>query len=105
MRYFIFILIPILSLAMSIDEQIQEMQGATSDRKFELMNALKIRIATMNEQERNDAIQKLVGAKGLPHKNESQGLPKQQRSSTGNRDNFNSPHANPAYKKVQKGRE
>lgn len=43
----------------SINEQIQAMQKASVQERAELMNKLKIQIASMNEEERADAISTL----------------------------------------------
>lgn len=52
----------------SINEQIQAMQKASVQERTELMNKLKIQIASMNEEERADAISALraeIGGKNM----------------------------------------
>jgi hypothetical protein len=49
----------ILSGADSINEQIEVIQKASPQERVELMNKLKLQLATMNEQERSNAISAL----------------------------------------------
>lgn len=52
----------------SINEQIQAMQKASVQERAQLMNKLKIQIASMNEEERADAISALrieMGGKSI----------------------------------------
>ncbi len=44
---------------MSLDAQIAQMQEAAPEERYELMNAIKVRISTMNAQQRAEAIGKL----------------------------------------------
>ena len=44
---------------LSIDAQIQEIKNAPPAQRVELMNALKMRLSTMNAQERSDTISAL----------------------------------------------
>ncbi|HQS66699.1 MAG TPA: hypothetical protein PLM93_05885 [Sulfuricurvum sp.] len=53
----------------SINEQIQAMQNVSVQERAELMNKLKIQIASMNEEQRADAITALrieMGGKAIP---------------------------------------
>lgn len=43
----------------TLDEQIAALQQAEPQKRYELMNAIKKRIATMNAEERSEAIAKL----------------------------------------------
>jgi hypothetical protein len=49
----------------SIDMQIDKIMQAPTGERYELMNQLKAKIAAMNENERNDALQKLSGGMGM----------------------------------------
>jgi len=60
MRYFLTLLILLGFLyGNSIDAQIEAIQRAPVEKRFELMNAFKHKIIQMQEQERIDAIRKL----------------------------------------------
>ncbi len=68
-----------LSGAESIDDQIVKIQNAPAQERVELMNRLKLRIAAMNEAEREEALNALQ-QKGshkmnqFRHKNNTDGL-------------------------------
>lgn len=47
-----------------INEQIEAIQKASPQERVELMNRLKIQLATMNEEERTSAIKTLQGRMG-----------------------------------------
>ena len=49
----------------SIDEQIAQLQNADPQKRYELMNAIKIRISSMNSAERSAAISKLQKNRGV----------------------------------------
>lgn len=57
----------------SIDAQIEQVMNAKSSERYELMNQLKTKLATMNENERNEALQKLSGGKNLNKNEENHG--------------------------------
>lgn len=57
--FLLFIVLTFELSAMSLDEQIANVQKASPEKRFELMNALKQRISTMNANERHQAITKL----------------------------------------------
>ncbi|MEA1920936.1 MAG: hypothetical protein U9N52_13940 [Campylobacterota bacterium] len=47
------------AVELTLDEQITQLQNADTKERFGLMNALKIRISTMNARERSQAITQL----------------------------------------------
>lgn len=47
----------------SINEQIEAIQGASPQERVERMNRLKLQIASMNEEERTQALETLRGSK------------------------------------------
>ncbi len=57
----------------SIDTQIEQVMNAKSSERYELMNQLKSKLATMNENERNEALQKLSRGKNLNRNGENHG--------------------------------
>ncbi|MEA3522965.1 MAG: hypothetical protein U9R50_08305 [Campylobacterota bacterium] len=63
MKYFILLLIITLSTLYSaditLDEQITQLQNSDAKERFKLMNALKLRISTMNANDRSQAITQL----------------------------------------------
>jgi len=63
MKRLVFILMMTLGILyatpLTLDEQIAQLQNADSKERFELMNALKLRISTMNADERSSAINQL----------------------------------------------
>ncbi len=67
--------------AMSIDEQIRQLKAASPQERFELMNALKERIAAMNEEQRQEALKSLKTQ--MKSANGSKGLQGQNRVSSG----------------------
>jgi len=48
----------------SMDTQIEKIMNAPASERVGLMNQLKIKLATMNEEERKEALQKLQGGAG-----------------------------------------
>jgi len=48
----------------SMDAQIEQIMNAPVNERVGLMNQLKTKIASMNESERNEALQKLQGGMG-----------------------------------------
>ncbi|MFH0710547.1 MAG: hypothetical protein V2A75_10075 [Pseudomonadota bacterium] len=70
-----------------IDTQIDQIMKAPANERYELMNQLKTKIATMNETERNEALQKLQGGMGKGMSKGSQnnfsGIPMQQMNRNG----------------------
>ena len=51
--------IVLMAQSVSIDEQIAQLQSVEPQKRYELMNAIKIRISSMNAAERSAAISKL----------------------------------------------
>lgn len=49
----------------SIDNQIAQIMKAPKDKRMELMNALKIKLANMNKEQRSIALQKLQNKMGV----------------------------------------
>lgn len=49
----------------TIDTQINQIMQAPANQRVELMNQLKTKLAAMNATERNEALQKLSGNKGI----------------------------------------
>ncbi|MCX6061673.1 MAG: hypothetical protein NT103_05425 [Campylobacterales bacterium] len=60
----IMILVSIAQCDSMIDTQIDQIMKAPANERYELMNQLKTKIALMNENERNEALQKLQGGMG-----------------------------------------
>lgn len=44
---------------MTVDSQIEKIKSASPSQRVQLMNAFKIKVSQMNNQERSDAIQKM----------------------------------------------
>jgi hypothetical protein len=62
MRVIIILLCMLIGLSaneLSIDEQIAALRDAPPQQRYQLMNAIKTRISTMNSAQRAEAIQKL----------------------------------------------
>ncbi len=56
----------------SLDEQIANMKTAPQEQRYELMNSIKQRIASMNGAKRAEVIAKFGhGKKGIPHEKNS----------------------------------
>lgn len=66
-----------------IDTQIDQIMKAPANERYELMNQLKTKIATMNETERNEALQKLQGGMSKGSQNNFSGIPMQQMNRNG----------------------
>jgi len=65
--FFISAIIALSSIAQSdstIDTQIDQIMKAPASKRVELMNELKTKLAAMNTNERNDALQKLSARRG-----------------------------------------
>ena len=65
--FFISAMIALSSIAQSdssIDAQIDQIMKAPAGKRVELMNELKTKLAAMNTNERNEALQKLSGTRG-----------------------------------------
>ena len=70
---------------LTLDEQISQLQNANPKERFELMNALKLRISTMNTNERSSAIKQLkvqLHKNSTPSKNTSMQQHQQQMLAT-----------------------
>ncbi len=63
MKYLLLLLIltlsTLFSASLTLDKQIAQLKDADPKERFTLMNALKLRIATMNASERSSAITQL----------------------------------------------
>lgn len=70
-----------------IDTQIDQIMKAPANERYELMNQLKTNIATMNETQRNEALQKLQSGMGKGmgkgSQNNFSGMPMQQMNRNG----------------------
>ncbi|MDD2950023.1 MAG: hypothetical protein PHI47_09125 [Sulfuricurvum sp.] len=62
----LFVLVTAISLdaAQSLNEQIEAIKHANPQERVELMNALKMKIAAMNEEERSNALETLKSSMG-----------------------------------------
>jgi len=56
---FFFLSVAVFAYAVSIDEQIRQLQHADPKTRYELMNAIKTQIASMNAADRAAAIKQL----------------------------------------------
>ncbi len=88
MKFFPFLsaMIILVSIAQGesiIDTQIDQIMKAPANERYELMNQLKTKIATMNETERNEALQKLQGGMNKGSQNNFSGIPMQQMNQNG----------------------
>jgi uncharacterized membrane protein YgcG len=63
---FLFVLITAITLdaAQSLNDQIEAIKHANPQERVELMNALKMKIAAMNEEERSNALETLKNGMG-----------------------------------------
>ncbi len=78
MKYLLLLLIltlsTLFSASLTLDKQIAQLKDADPKERFTLMNALKLRIATMNASERSSAITQLktqMHQKNISHQNDS----------------------------------
>ncbi|MDD2266710.1 hypothetical protein [Sulfuricurvum sp.] len=60
----VFIAVITLDAAQSLNDQIEAIKHANPQERVELMNALKIKIASMNEEERSNALETLKNSMG-----------------------------------------
>lgn len=73
---YMFIAVATLDAAQSINDQIEAIKHANPQERVELMNALKVKIAEMNEKERSNALEDLkksMGSSGRYQNGFSQG--------------------------------
>jgi hypothetical protein len=61
----------------TIDAQIEQIMSAKSSERYELMNQLKTKIATMKVNERNEALQKLSDSKNINGNHQGSGFMQQ----------------------------
>lgn len=79
----------------TIDTEIEQVMNAKGSERYELMNQLKIKLATMNENERSEALQKLLSTmKVEPGGNIGSGFMPQTPPSFNQQMNSNSPLQN-----------
>ena len=81
----------------SIDTQIDQIMKAPANERYELMNQLKTKIATMNEAQRNEVLQKLQGGIGKGSQNRPSDMPMQHMNRNGSQQRQMNVHTQPNF--------